>query len=1076
MWEVVFTIIVLVLMFGTLMTDRVGTDCVMLTALTAFYVSGIIDIKEALAGFSSQGLLTVLVLFVVAEGLNKTGALNWYIAKLLGRPRTLSGAQLRVMVPIAMLSGFVNDTPLVTVTLPIVIQWARKINVSNRFVLIPLSFAALLGGVCTLIGTSTNLVVAGLLQEFYPDNPAFQNMPLFALGQYGVPVALAGITYVILATPLLLARRGRGVHQSRLAEETEDILLPARLTQWSPAAGRTIQRSGLRDTGGIYLVRVKRQATGNVHHAVGPEFVIEAGDILYFTGLVEEFGEFCTEHGLQVMTNEVVENELSPYDDVSVNDDNELLPGPTLPDDDSVEYSDDPLLVQQKPDTRQKSVTWQKPDTTDIGITLESLLRANPQERTRVIYRMEDAIRNAKEDAPSLPFTDDKDRIVVAMDAKDSAVLIGIDTRDRSGLLLDVVKCLARLQLELHHTEAAVIGNRSLSVWRCEKTHASSSSGLEEIWSTLNVLLAEDKGVQAMKERGLLVVRARVLKNGRLVGTTAANIDFRKTYKAAIVAIQRDAKNVTESLSNVTFEAGDILVLQTSDDSPLLLSPPPDFYEKSEASNKENRGLSNVASGLFRSDRSRHGSNVPGPSAEADFDSAELGRTEDAESIKYREAVWNDLQVITSDEHHLGKLAAREFLTAMKVAPSSKLEGQTVAQAGIDKLPDIFLVSLERPVAIPDAGATVSSYTAVALSEPLLAGDVLWFSGTANSVGDLRKIPGLISYESDEVEKISGKVYDRRLVQAVVARKGPIVGKTVKELRFRTQYGAAVISVQREGQRVHEHPGNVKLRAGDVLLLEAGPSFMTNKIQLERSFALVADVQDSAPPRLRMLIPALILTAGAYACYVAGLSSLWGTAMCAAILMVALGILSENEARNAIRWEIYLTIASAFGIGTALVNSGVAGGVANFLVKIGNAVGLGNAGLLGAVYISTVLISQLVANNAAAALIFPIAMGAAEKTGTDLVLMSYTIMLAASAAFMTPFGYQTNLMVMGPGGYTTLDYLIFGTPMQIVLWIATTIFLVTPFWICWLATFVIFAAACAFRVLSDLKGSKQKAS
>jgi di/tricarboxylate transporter len=95
-------------------------------------------------------------------------------------------------------------------------------------------------------------------------------------------------------------------------------------------------------------------------------------------------------------------------------------------------------------------------------------------------------------------------------------------------------------------------------------------------------------------------------------------------------------------------------------------------------------------------------------------------------------------------------------------------------------------------------------------------------------------------------------------------------------------------------------------------------------------------------------------------------------------------------------------------------------------VKIGTAVGIGDAGLLSAVYISTVLISQLVANNAAAALIFPIAMGVAESEGIDLALMGYTIMLAASAAFMTPFGYQTNLMVMGPGGYSTTDFLIFG--------------------------------------------------
>jgi di/tricarboxylate transporter len=184
-WEPIFTIIVLVIMFAVLITDRVGTDSVMLTALTTFYISGIIDIEDALSGFNSQGLLTVLVLFVVAEGLNKTGALNWYVGKLFGRPTTLAGAQLRVMIPITLLSGFINDTPLVTVTLPIVMQWARKVNLSPRFVLIPLSFAALLGGVFTIIGTSTNLIIVGLLIKRYPDDPQFQNMSLFGLGQYG---------------------------------------------------------------------------------------------------------------------------------------------------------------------------------------------------------------------------------------------------------------------------------------------------------------------------------------------------------------------------------------------------------------------------------------------------------------------------------------------------------------------------------------------------------------------------------------------------------------------------------------------------------------------------------------------------------------------------------------------------------------------------------------------------------------------------------------------------------------------------------------------------------------------------
>jgi di/tricarboxylate transporter len=115
-------------MFAVLIQDRIGTDSVMLTALTLFYISGIISVDEALKGFSSQGLLTVLVLFVVAEGLNKTGALNWYVGKLFGMPRTLAEAQLRVLIPITVLSGFINDTPLVMVTLPIVIQWAKKVR------------------------------------------------------------------------------------------------------------------------------------------------------------------------------------------------------------------------------------------------------------------------------------------------------------------------------------------------------------------------------------------------------------------------------------------------------------------------------------------------------------------------------------------------------------------------------------------------------------------------------------------------------------------------------------------------------------------------------------------------------------------------------------------------------------------------------------------------------------------------------------------------------------------------------------------------------------------------------------
>ena len=450
-WEPILTIIILVVMFGVLILDRVGTDSVMLTALMCFYVAGIINIKETLKGFNSEGLLTVLVLFVVAEGLNKTGALNWYVGKLFGRPTTLTGAQLRVMVPITLLSGFINDTPLVTIALPIVIQWAKQINVSTRFLLIPLSFAALLGGTCTIIGTSTNLIVRGLLIDRYPDKKELSEMSIFAITKYGVPVALFGVAYIVLMTPVLLVRNDR--HRALAAGlggagSDEDILLGARVTQWSPAAGRTIKRSGLRDTGGIYLVSVRRRATGNVHAAVSPEFVLEVDDVLYFTGMIDTFGDFCEEHGLEVVTNEV-DLEISSADDER-NDDTFRLSATKSGDSNLMSPLNGPSrlsLTPTSPSHEDLSERRTKGKLKGLGITLDSLLDSTLQERMRVAFSMEDSIRDESTSSYETTLHPSTSRVVVA--THDDLVIIAIDASDRSGLLLDISKCLSRLELDL---------------------------------------------------------------------------------------------------------------------------------------------------------------------------------------------------------------------------------------------------------------------------------------------------------------------------------------------------------------------------------------------------------------------------------------------------------------------------------------------------------------------------------------------------------------------------------------------------------------------------------------------------
>ena len=979
LWEIIYVSVILLAMFAVLLTDKVGADWAMLTALTLFMVSKTISISEGLAGFSNEGLLTVLVLFVVAEGISRTGALDWYMGKLLGNPKTIAGAQIRLMVPIAALSAFLNNTPIVAVMIPITLRWAKHIGVPRQQLLMPLSFATILGGTCTLIGTSTNLVVVGFLKDNYPDD---SEIGLFDLGEFGVPVAIVGLTYILIVAPFFLpfGRNSKGLDS---AQDSDALLLGARLTPWSPAAGRSVKRSGLRDSGGIYLVSVHRAATGNVHRSVSPDFVLSVGDVLYFTGLIEGFGEFCEEHGLEVVTNEV--SDAPEINQITPTIDSEAIP--------KVIMDSHLSNIPEGTDVNAEIVV-------EVGVTKESMLECDYAHRLRSINWLTDQIRGQSHSDPNRELLTtrtklhsavnkrgtDPPKIVVTTDTYDNngSVLVGVDAPDRPGLLLDISKGLLRLHLQLKHTEAKVIGERSLSIWRCECI-AAELPDFDEVWSVLSALLENSNGIEAIKKRGLRVIRAVVTMSSRLIGSTAADVNFRETYKAAIVTVQRGGKNTSTS---VTFEAGDVLILQAADDSPLLQGPPAaNFYENLENTGSLSRKNSIANLMKIGGGRSARGDvNAPGKSEilsenleTDDIESGADGVQNSETGVTYpqqhisemtttkSEEAWKDLRVVfANDEDSPSEVGAyyKEFLTAMEIAPKSSFEKKTIAQLGISKLPGVYLVSIERPVVrerdIPastsrgGAGDGTGSvdvhsilnqetirYTAISQDDPLQIGDILWFSGSASAVGDLRRIPGLQSSQDDEVQKINSNVQERRLVQAVIAKGGLIVGKTVKEVRFRTHYGAAVIAVHREGNRVHDHPGNIKLQAGDVLLLEAGPTFISKNAENDRSFALLAEVEDSAPPRLRLFALAVFLTVTMLAVYTIQGTSLLITALIAGILMVAFGILSQQEARDAIKWDIFVTIGAAFGISSALSNSGVAGGLAGFLVNIGTAVGIG---------------------------------------------------------------------------------------------------------------------------------------
>jgi uncharacterized protein with PhoU and TrkA domain len=466
----------------------------------------------------------------------------------------------------------------------------------------------------------------------------------------------------------------------------------------------------------------------------------------------------------------------------------------------------------------------------------------------------------------------------VVVTSEQHFVVIGVDTGDRPGLLLDISKVLLQLNLSLRHSEASVVGNRSISIWRCELL-VDELPDLEAIWSVLTSFLDTENGNQIQKRRGLRVIRAAICPTSTLIGKTVRDFNFRERFKASIVAIQTGGKNVP--FSRVVFAPNDILVLQVDEDSALLKVPPADFYKKEEEN--ANAGRPTVASFIkARAKSLRFSSNSTTDLEAVEYTANEVTVREGGGNATSDEEVWRDLRVIFvgNGPRRESDAPPREFLTAMKVASKSQLAGKTIGQSALDKLNGVFLVTIDRPtgavqgqksaqrlnppggvdgMSIGSSPTVEFAVTAVSLDMPLEEGDILWFAGGAQAVGDLRKIPGLISYESDEVAKLNENAHDRRLVEAVIARRGDLVGKTVKQVRFRTRYGAAVIAVHRNGKRIHEHPGRIKLQAGDVLLLEAGNTFIKGSADRDRSFVLLAEVEDSKPPRLHLLIPAILI-------------------------------------------------------------------------------------------------------------------------------------------------------------------------------------------------------------------------
>ena len=280
------TIVTVLTMFTVLLFTKLRSDLVFLGAIAILFVTGVLDAKEAFSGFSSTSVIVIGVLFVVVAGLTHTGVLQWIVKNLLGHPKSYKGAVVRLMLPVAALSSFLSNTTVVALFVGIVKMWSKKLGVSPSKLLIPLSYASGMGGVCTLIGTPPNLIISGL----YSDQTGTA-MNVLATTIPGLFCLAIGVLSVIAMRRLLPDRKAPEEVFEDTSEYTLELLVPAD----NPNIGKRIVDAGLKDIRGGRLIEVIH--FDEVLSPVPDDEPIMGGDRLVFAGQIDELLDLKKTHG-----------------------------------------------------------------------------------------------------------------------------------------------------------------------------------------------------------------------------------------------------------------------------------------------------------------------------------------------------------------------------------------------------------------------------------------------------------------------------------------------------------------------------------------------------------------------------------------------------------------------------------------------------------------------------------------------------------------------------------------------------------------------------------------------------------
>jgi di/tricarboxylate transporter len=363
----------------------------------------------------------------------------------------------------------------------------------------------------------------------------------------------------------------------------------------------------------------------------------------------------------------------------------------------------------------------------------------------------------------------------------------------------------------------------------------------------------------------------------------------------------------------------------------------------------------------------------------------------------------------------------REFVVVMITGEDYPNIGKSIEAAGLRHLKGLFLFQIERNNQLINP---------VIPEEILQPGDRLFFTGLPETIMELQKLPGLYLLKKATLDLKHFDSDQMGVYEAVISPNSPLIGENIRKSNFRSKYNAVIIAIHRSGERINKKIGDIVIHPGDTLLILAKHGFVERWYH-SGDFYLVSKSTDvSSKPRKYMIISSSVLI-GMIVIMALNLVPVLLAVGIAAVILILSKCISPHDARNSIDWKVLLVIASAFGIAQAMENSGVASYLASQLILLSTSTGI--LGMLATVYFMTSIYTEIITNNAAAALVFPIAYSVATQAGIDPRPFLITVAIGASASFATPIGYQTNLMVYGPGGYRFKDFLKIGIPMNIMI-------------------------------------------